>query len=114
MTNKPGQMWPEQKAIGVSHALQYEYDRYQETGHARHVGRAWQIARAAKVAIPDWVLRHVDGVAHALTRKTPSTKTADRFAFSSGAAGAQIRHVSRLRSHVSFACASPARTHPND
>jgi len=61
--------------IAVSHALQQARDRYQKTGHPRHVGCAYLLARKAGVAIRAWVLDYFDTVALALTSPSMFTKT---------------------------------------
>ncbi len=68
------------KAAAVAYVLAAEHDRFVETRHVRHAARAYQLARRMGVSIPDWVLRQFDALAVTLTRETPRTKTADRYA----------------------------------
>lgn len=66
------------KAVAVT--LQHYEDLYVNTGDTRHAWRAWQLARRAKVSIPDWVLLHIDRVAEAAaTVRTRKMDTVDRY-----------------------------------
>ena len=68
------------KAKGIAAALQHEADLYHNTRNPQYVWQAWQLARAAKVRIPDWVLRFLDALARSeVTKRNRQTDTADRY-----------------------------------
>ena len=60
--------------------LQRAEDPYVNTRNPRYAWRAWQLARQAKVSIPDWVLRFIDRIAeHEVSVGNRNTDTADRY-----------------------------------
>ena len=68
------------KGTGVLIALQCDQDLYDNTQNPRYAWHAWKLARAAQVAVPDWVLRFVDQrAASEITKRTRETDTADRY-----------------------------------
>jgi hypothetical protein len=85
------------KAVAV--ALQRDHDLFHNTDNAHHAWHAWQLARQAGVAIPDWVLQFVDGIAtHGVTERSRNTETADRYEAALTAMDAAVaRHKRRLK-----------------
>jgi hypothetical protein len=87
------------KTKAVTAALQRDRDLYHNTGNAHHAWHAWQLARQAGVAIPEWVLRFVDGIAtRGVTERSRNTETADRYEAALTAMDAAVeRHRRRLK-----------------
>lgn len=87
------------KTKAVTAALQRDRDLYHNTGNAHHAWHAWQLARQAGVAIPEWVLRFVDGIAtRGVTERSRTTETADRYEAALTAMDAAVeRHKRRLK-----------------
>ena len=68
------------KAKGIAAVLQHTAELYRNTRNPRYVWEAWQLARASKVRIPDWVIRFLDALARSeATRRNRQTDTADRY-----------------------------------
>ena len=68
------------KTKAVNAVLRHDEQLYLNTRNPRHVWHAWQLARQEETAIPDWVLRFVDGIAKAgVSRRSRKTDTADRY-----------------------------------
>ena len=68
------------KTKAVNAVLRRDEQLYLNTRNPRYVWHAWQLARQEETAIPDWVLRFVDGIAKAgVTLRSRKTDTADRY-----------------------------------
>ena len=87
------------KEKAIAAALQRDHDLYHNTGNAHHAWHAWQLARQASVAIPEWVLRFVDGIAtRGVAERGRNTDTADRYEAALTAMDAAVkRHTARLK-----------------
>ena len=87
------------KIKAVTAALQRDHDLYHNTANAHHAWHAWQLARQAGVAMPEWVLRFVDSIAtRGVAERSRHTDTADRYEAALTAMDAAVeRHRRRLK-----------------